>query len=310
MSIRKVDPKLQEASAANFNSLLELFGTVKQIPPMKMKETGKMFKAVKGAAKSGVGGITSMMGSLGAFSVSMGALDAILKPLEPILKVVGSLFEMMGGAIMKSIMPGLQPLLELIMEFSPLFTTIGDIIGTLMLLGLKPLAAILDVILIFIEPLLPFLQDFADALDLLSPVFDIIAGVIKDVFITGFYLLARTIAGIIYVVTLGIVDLGAAVDNFFADLFGEDTSTTTTPTYTPSAPTTYDPATAGGLDSPLGAYNTYHSGGTVRGRGNVGAVLKGGEEVFTEARMDDLVRSTELQTRYLKRLVDLKEDKW
>ena len=74
-----------------------------KIPERKIKETGKMFKALKGAA--------SAAGPLGMVFQALEVLSPILEAFEPILDAVGALFDIMAANIIPQLIEVMKPFL-------------------------------------------------------------------------------------------------------------------------------------------------------------------------------------------------------
>lgn len=99
------------------------------------KNLTKMFKEAKGASK-GASMLTEAFSSIGPAAIAFRVFGGILKIFEPILKVIGSLFDILGGSILKSVMPAIKPLITLLLKLAPLFETVGTAIGLLITGGL------------------------------------------------------------------------------------------------------------------------------------------------------------------------------
>jgi len=114
------------------------------------RETKGMFQSLIGASLGPVGAILQFLETL--------------KPFMALIKIIEGLFKMMMGEAMKPLIEVLKPLFDILMGFSPIFKSIGQIIGVLISLALIPLRVIFVLIEKVLTPFIPYIQAFADVL--------------------------------------------------------------------------------------------------------------------------------------------------
>ena len=126
-----------------------------KIPEKKIKETGKMFKAI--------GKVAAMAGPYGAaISGVMSVLEPLLplfQAFEPILTIFNAMFTAFAGALTAELIPALQPLFAALIDMIPIFTELGGIVGGFIAALLVPLVGVLTTIIpIFANFLMNLLQ--------------------------------------------------------------------------------------------------------------------------------------------------------
>ena len=127
----------------SFSSLKPLFKGIKGLPTNKVKEIGKTFKNIGAMA---MGPISMVMSVLDAFGVA-----------EPLLEAFSGILAIIGGSIMKALIPALQKFMDIL--FSPemieLWVLLGNIIGKM----LAPILVVFATVLTALMPIFKILLD-------------------------------------------------------------------------------------------------------------------------------------------------------
>lgn len=173
---------------------------------------------VEKAAKATKGMFQSLIGaSLGPVGAILKLLES-LKPFMAIIKIVEGLFKALMGEAMKPLMEALKPVFDILIKLMPVFRIIGKIIGTLLAIGLIPLRIALKLLEPILEPLLPYIDDFAYWLDqvllFIDPLIDII--------VLGLIATIKWLGDVIEEIIGWFKDLGKAISDWWEDLWGGD----------------------------------------------------------------------------------------
>jgi phage-related protein len=115
------------------------------------KAIGKTKKATWGAMKGAYGAAKGAAGP-------MGAIASALKVFAPIMKVVNALFKFLGATILKTVLPAMRPLLEMLA--SPIMLALMEDIGKIIGIALIPAFEVLTTVLKVVAPVLKNVTEF------------------------------------------------------------------------------------------------------------------------------------------------------
>jgi len=142
---------------------------------------GPAFQALSKVKK---GAWTAMKGAMGSVKSAAGPMSSImnsLKILQPIMKIISALFMVLGATVLKTVLPALQPLLNMLA--SPVMLGIMEDLGTIIGIALIPvfqiLTATLEVVAPIIKSITGFFIENKDAMNLLILAMFPILGVLK-----------------------------------------------------------------------------------------------------------------------------------
>ena len=124
-------------------ALSAVTGVFKAISKTK-KGTWKAMKGAYGAAKGAAG--------------PMASIAAALKVFAPVIKVVNALFKVLGASILKTVLPAMQPLLDMLT--SPIMLALMEDIGEIIGIALIPAFEILTTVLEIVAPILKKVTEF------------------------------------------------------------------------------------------------------------------------------------------------------
>lgn len=181
-----------KAMQESLKALKPLMDEIKKVPKKKLQIAKEVFGKIKGIGTVALGPISMILSVLDAFGVA-----------EPLLSAVTAILSLIGGSIMKTLMPALQKLMDIL--FSPemieLWVLLGNIIG-------KMLAPVLVVFAVVLKALMPIFNLLLKLFGpIMVPVITMLAKALGMLILVGFLPLVAAIYGIGMVVA------------FFVDLF-------------------------------------------------------------------------------------------
>jgi len=132
----------------------------------------KMFKAMIPAIPG--------LEALTEFLLSMADATGILEPFKAVLDVIMGLFGVMGAQIIPVLMDAIRPLLQVLIEMTPVMTFLGKIIALVLSVALIPFTLGIQLLYKIIKPFMPFFEALIPLIESAMPIINLAVGFLTN----------------------------------------------------------------------------------------------------------------------------------
>lgn len=133
----------------------------------KLKQASEVFKNIN---RIPMGAFSTIIETFQAFD----PLSMVLQAVSPILDIISGLFGVMAANVLPPLFQVLKPIMDVLLKLTPVFEILGKLIGGVLSVALIPLSIVFEIIGKVLEPVLPYIQWFADLLDIVGNVIQFI----------------------------------------------------------------------------------------------------------------------------------------